>query len=67
MNQQGEIEIPELVVLGCRTCGRKAVSEKGSQMLCQHCVNEFLARNIGMMVPVTVGAIDVGQEKEPTG
>ena len=38
-------------VYQCERCGRKAVAEANAQMLCQNCVNEFLARNVGVMQP----------------
>ena len=47
-----ELRIPELIKFECPRCRKQAVSEVGSQILCQSCVNEFLARNVGMMVPV---------------
>ena len=51
MNQ--EVKIPELVVYQCKNPNHKpAVAEKGGQMLCSDCVNEFLARNVGMMEEV---------------
>lgn len=50
---QNEVTIPVLAKFECPRCKRQAVAEEGSQMLCQPCVNEFLARNVGMMQPVT--------------
>lgn len=47
-----EVTIPTLAKFECPRCKRQAVAEEGSQMLCQPCVNEFLARNVGMMEPV---------------
>ena len=49
---QEEVTIPTLAKFECPRCKRQAVAEEGSQMLCQPCVNEFLARNVGMMEPV---------------
>ena len=49
---QEEVKIPTLAKFECPRCKRQAVAEEGSQMLCQPCVNEFLARNVGMMEPV---------------
>lgn len=49
-----EIKIPELVVYTCKNPNHKQqVAEKGGQLLCSDCVNEFLARNVGMMEEVT--------------
>ena len=51
MNQ--EVKIPELVVYQCKNPNHKPqVAEKGGQLLCSDCVNEFLARNVGMMEEV---------------
>jgi hypothetical protein len=47
-----EIKIPELEIYQCSNCKRKVVAETGSQLLCDTCVKEFLARNIGLMIPV---------------
>jgi len=41
--------IPIFVRIICPTCGRKGVAEKGKQVICESCVNEFLARNVGIM------------------
>ena len=49
MNQQ-RIPKPDLVELECPRCKRTAWAERGAQSLCQPCVNEFLARNVGLMV-----------------
>lgn len=46
---ENEVRIPDLRVYRCPRCARKAVSEVGSTLLCQPCVNEFLARNVGIM------------------
>ena len=42
----------EITEYQCNRCGKKAEAEAGSKMLCQSCVNEFLAANVGMMVEV---------------
>lgn len=44
-----EIKIPELAVFECKACGNQKVEVREAQMLCQNCVNEFLARNVGLM------------------
>ena len=44
--------IPEFERIMCPTCGRTSVAEKGTQSLCQNCVNEFLAKNVGLMQAV---------------
>ena len=44
-----EIKIPELAAFKCPSCSKTTVAEKGSKILCQECVNLFLARNVGMM------------------
>lgn len=43
---------PDLVEMACPRCQRNAWAERGAQMLCQSCVNEFLARNVGLMEEV---------------
>lgn len=48
-----EVTIPTLTKYECPRCKRQAVAEVDSQMLCQSCVNEFLARNVGMMQEVS--------------
>ena len=52
MEQPKEVTIPDLTIYQCGGCGRKTVAEVGRQLLCDNCVNEFLARNIGVMQPV---------------
>jgi hypothetical protein len=49
---ENEVKIPQLEVQQCNRCNRQVVVEVGSQTLCQQCVNEFLARNVGLMQPV---------------
>lgn len=44
-----EVKIPVMAHYKCPTCGASAVAETGGQLLCQQCVNQFLARNVGMM------------------
>jgi DNA-directed RNA polymerase subunit RPC12/RpoP len=39
----------EVVTMKCATCGGTAEAERGSKILCQTCVTEFLARNVGLM------------------
>lgn len=56
-----EVTIPTLAKFECPRCKRQAVAEEGSQMLCQPCVNEFLARNVGMMEPVNNETDDAAQ------
>ncbi len=41
--------IPVLVRVHCKSCGGESVVQKGQQVLCQNCVNAFLAKNIGLM------------------
>mgnify|MGYP001819240905 CR=1 FL=1 len=49
-----KIKIPELVAYTCMNPNHKdQVAEKGGQLLCSDCVNEFLARNVGMMSEVS--------------
>ena len=42
--------LPVFVHLTCPTCGGVGQAEKGSQVLCQNCVNVFLSKNVGLMV-----------------
>jgi hypothetical protein len=44
--------IPVFIRIICPTCGRKGVAEKGNKVICETCVNEFLARNVGLMQPM---------------
>jgi reverse gyrase len=39
----------EIVTMTCPACGGTAEAERGSKILCQTCVNGFLARNVGLM------------------
>ena len=48
-NEQQPIPVFQRIV--CPTCGRKGVSEVGRQVICETCVNEFLAKNVGLMQP----------------
>lgn len=41
--------IPQLVHVACSKCKGVAVAEKGQKVLCQNCVNEFLASKVGIM------------------
>jgi len=52
-NEQQPIPIPVFIRIICPTCGRKGVAEEGKQVICETCVNEFLARNVGLMQPMT--------------
>ena len=45
-------EIPTLRIFECGNCGESQVAAEGSALLCQNCVNTFLARNVGLMTPV---------------
>lgn len=47
-----EQPIPVFIRIECPTCGRKSVAEQGKQVICESCVNDFLARNVGLMRPV---------------
>ena len=53
-----EQPIPVFHRIQCPTCGRKGVAEKGKQVICESCVNEFLARNVGIMQPMEESAND---------
>jgi hypothetical protein len=53
-------QIPQLAVYRCNGCGEETVAAVGSQMLCQNCVNQFLARNIGIMQPVPPELVETG-------
>jgi DNA-directed RNA polymerase subunit RPC12/RpoP len=46
---ENEVKIPVMAAYKCPTCGASAVAETSAQLLCQQCVNQFLARNVGMM------------------
>ena len=65
-------QIPQLAVYRCGSCGEETVAAIGSQLLCQNCVNTFLARNVGVMeqVPpevVETGGVTPGIERDGTG
>ena len=44
--------IPVFARYVCPTCNGEGVAEVGQKLLCQNCVNDFLAKNVGMMIPV---------------
>lgn len=44
-------EIPKLVRYVCDSCGSTSIQVEGAHILCQDCVNTFLARNVGLMQP----------------
>jgi hypothetical protein len=46
-----EQPIPVFERVVCKTCGRTGVSQIGSPVLCETCVNTFLAKNVGLMQP----------------
>ena len=46
---QDQQPIPQFTRYACGGCGKQAVAQKGAQMLCETCVNTFLAKNVGMM------------------
>lgn len=46
-----DIKIPELVIYECER-GHKVVSQVDQTIVCQDCINDFLARNVGVMKPV---------------
>lgn len=62
---ENEVRIPELAIYQCPRCERKSVAEAGSQLLCQPCVNEFLARNVGMMQPVVENEMPLQEQVVP--
>jgi len=45
-------KIPVLCVFECPRCGRKGVYDVKAVTLCQSCVNEFLAKHVGVMTPL---------------
>jgi DNA-directed RNA polymerase subunit RPC12/RpoP len=45
-------ELPKMQHYACGTCGRTTVGRVGEQLLCDNCVNRFLARNVGLMRPL---------------
>ena len=49
-NEQQPIPVFERII--CPTCGRKGVAEVGNKVICESCVNEFLAKNVGLMQPM---------------
>lgn len=54
MEREIELQpIPEMEHYICQTCGTTTVSQVGNQVLCQNCVNTFLARNVGLMAPLS--------------
>jgi DNA-directed RNA polymerase subunit RPC12/RpoP len=44
--------IPKLVGYSCPTCGKTAVAEQGRRLMCEGCVNSFLAKNVGFMTEI---------------
>jgi len=54
--------IPKLVRYVCNNGHPPTVAEAGGQYLCQNCVNEFLAKNVGFMEEVP----DAPPENQPT-
>ena len=49
MSEQQPIPVFHRIV--CPSCGRKSVAEVGRMVICETCVNEFLAKNVGLMQP----------------
>lgn len=49
MNLPPSPTIPTLAVFRCPTCGKQSVAESGNKIMCQECVNQFLAKNVGLM------------------
>jgi len=47
-----EQPIPVFQRVVCQTCGRTGVSQIGTPVLCETCVNTFLAKNVGVMQPL---------------
>jgi DNA-directed RNA polymerase subunit RPC12/RpoP len=43
------MELIKIVEYTCPTCGTKTKNQSGMSLLCQECVNSFLARNVGLM------------------
>ena len=41
--------IPELARYTCPSCLGSTIAEAGQKLLCQECVNQFLAKNVGTM------------------
>jgi hypothetical protein len=60
-NSPSDPKIPDLAVFECPGCGNKTVAEKGSTLLCNNCVNAFLARNVGTMQEVPDGPAEIPQ------
>jgi len=46
-----KMTLPKLERYVCQSCGNTTVQVEGSTILCQDCVNSFLARNVGVMTP----------------
>jgi hypothetical protein len=64
-----EVTIPVLIKYECERGHKPAVAEEGTQMMCQTCVNEFLARNVGLMKPMQEPSAEQGivpLPQEPT-
>ena len=51
VNAPASKPLPSLVRYVCKTCGNDTIQVEGSTILCQDCVNTFLARNVGVMEP----------------
>lgn len=65
--QYRTMEIPKLAVFKCPTCGRQAVDQVETTMLCQHCVNVFLAKNVGVMEQMPDQSAPIGIDGDGTG
>ena len=60
-----DIKIPELAVYRCQDPNHQPqVAEKGATLLCQQCVNEFLARNVGLMAQDKPQVVEAPQEPQ---
>ena len=44
--------IPKYGRVQCPTCKRTGVAEVGAKIMCETCVNTFLAKNVGLMQPI---------------
>jgi len=54
------MKIPEFHEIECPTCHRRSVAEVGRKVICETCVNAFLAKNVGLMQPVVVPPLKAG-------
>ena len=65
MNSPSDVKVPELAV--CR-CGnpehQPQVAEVGATLLCQNCVNDFLARHVGLMAQDRPQVVEAPQEPQ---